>query len=359
MGSSPDGKFTELCRKKPDSYLLRRIVSRYFRNWSSAYVNSSLRGRKMKKKHVGSLLCIALACITLIGARYQEKPLDQTMSQLRINNAGALQSLYDQSGREMPGGGNHAMREGYAFLYHTTQGERLVYAVGNQMWGLTGQETMPATGETATAIAKTSDGILEISSAYKLDVEKNVLSIIRRIRNVSSELITLSLAQNYVDPRLFSDPEGISPGQASYSGAPLTTPNQILDEFLAKDMGMIFFTPSACSTIEGEKPSGCPPPPPCTLCLPPSQMEPYCDLCQQIDGPDAESCCAEGSLESIRPQARIYSTRVGPSVYYDAAMSFLPETAVLTLPPPSNSPEESKKSRAYLIIQIQLPAKFK
>lgn len=315
----------------------------------------------MKNKLFGSLLCISLVCITLMGAQYQKKPPDQTVSQLRISNAGALQSLYDQSGREMLGGGNHAMREGYVFLYHTGQGERLAYAVGNRLWGLTGQETTPATGETATAIAKTSDLILEISSGYKLDVEKNLLSIIRRIRNVSSELVTLSLAQNYVDPRLFSDPEGFPPGQAGYSGSPLTTPNRILDAFLGKDMGTILFTPLYCSTVGGDSSPprpDCSPPPPCPLCLQLPQMGSYCDLCRQVDGPGAEPCCAEGSLEGIRPQARIYSTRVGLSVDYDAAMSFLPETAVLTLPPPSKSPEESKKSRAYLIIQIQLPAKF-
>src|SRR5688572_23547218 len=109
------------------------------------------------------------------------------------------------------------MREGYVFRYHTRHGERMVYAVGNQLWGLTGQQTMPATGETAIAIARTSDGMLEISSKYKLDVEKNLLSIIRRIRNVSSELVTLSLAQNYIDPRLFSDQEDFPLDQAGYS----------------------------------------------------------------------------------------------------------------------------------------------
>jgi hypothetical protein len=334
---------------------------------------------KMKKKLFGSLLCIGLVGITLMGARYQKKPPAQTVSQLRISSAGALQSLHDQSGRELLGGGAHAMREGYVFRYQTRQGERLVYAVGNQLSGLTGQKTMPATGVTATAIAKTADGALEISSGYKLDVEKNQLSIIRRIRNVSTEPVTLSLAQNYVDPRLFSDPEtnhqlsikrrflmqpssggnagpvGFPPGRAGYSGSPLTTPNRILDEFLAKDIGMLRVGPTICATGV----NGCDPPPPCTLCLSLSQLESHCDLCQQVDGPDAEPCCAEGSSERIRPQARIYSTRVGRSVYYDAAMSFLPETAVLTLHPPSKSTEESKKSRAYLIIQIQLPAKFK
>src|SRR5262249_23504501 len=149
-------------------------------------------------------------------ARYHKMPSDQTVSQLRISNAGALQSIYDQSGGEMPGGGI-ALREGYVLLYHTTQGERLVYAVGKSLWGLTGQETIPAVGKTANAIAKTSDGILEISSEYKLDAEKNLLSIIREIRNVTSDPVTLSLAQNYVDPRLFSDQEGFSPGQAVYS----------------------------------------------------------------------------------------------------------------------------------------------
>jgi hypothetical protein len=299
----------------------------------------------MKKKPYWSLLCIGLVSITLMAARHQKKPPDQPVSQLRISIAGALQSPHDQYGGELLGGGNHAMREGYVFLYHTGQGERLAYAVGNQLWGLTGQETTPATGETATAIAKTSDGILEISSGYKLDVEKNLLSIIRRIRNVSSELVTLSLAQNYVDPRLFSDQEGFP----------------LLDVFLGKVMGTILFTPLYCSTDGGDSSpptTDCSPPPPCPLCLQLPQMGSYCDLCRQVDGTDAEPCCAEGTLEGIRPQARIYSTRVGLSVDYDAAMSFLPETAVLTLPPPSQSPEESKKSRAYLIIQIQLPAKF-
>jgi hypothetical protein len=312
----------------------------------------------MKKKLFGSLLFIGLMGLTLMGARYQEKPSDRTMSQLKISNVGALQGIYDQSGREMLGGGSHAMREGYVFLYHTRHGERLVYAVGKQLWGLTGQKTTPATGETATAIARTSDGILEISSGYKLDVEKNLLSIIRRIRNVSSELVTLSLAQNYVDPRLFSDQEGFPPGQAGYNSSPLTTPNQMLDEFLGKNMGaMTYLPPSQCGT--GGTAFGCTPPPPCPVCLPPPQLVSPCDLCQQLDGPDAEQCCAEGSSEGIQPQARIYSTRVGQSVYYDPAMSFLPETAVLTLPPPSKSAEESKKSQVYLIIQILLPAKFK
>jgi hypothetical protein len=309
---------------------------------------------KMKKKLFGSLLCICLMGITLMGARYQKKPPDQTLSQLRISNVGGLQSLHDQSGREMLGGGNHAMRDGYIFRYHTRHGERLVYAVGTQLWGITGQETMPASGETATAIAKTSDGMLEISSAYKLDVEKNLLSIIRRIRNVSSELVTLSLAQNYVDPRLFSDPEGFPPGQAGYSGSTLTTPNRILDKFLGNNMGvMVYLPPTQCGT--GGTEDSCAPPPPCPACLQSPQLESHCDLCQLVDGPDAEPCCAEGRSEGIQPQARIYSTRVGRSVYYDAAMSFLPETAVLTLPPPS----KSTKSQAYLIIQIRLPAKFK
>jgi hypothetical protein len=315
-------------------------------------------GGKMKKKLFGSMVCIGLIGMMLMGARYQKKSPDQSVSRLRINNAGALQSLYDQSGREMLGGDDHAMREGYVFLYHTRQGERLVYAVGKQLWGLTGQKTMPATGETTTAIAKTSDGILEISSAYKLDVEKNLLSIIRGIRNVSSELVTLSLAQNYVDPRLFSDPEGFSAGQAGYSSAPLTTPTRILNEFLVKNMGtMVYLPPTQCGT--GGTEDSCAPPPPCPLCLPEPQLDSSCDLCQQVDGPDAEPCCAEASPKGIQPQARIYSTRVGQSVYYDAAMNFLPETAVLTLPPPSKSTEESKKSQAYLIIQIQLPAKLK
>jgi hypothetical protein len=334
----------------------------------------------MKKKLFVSLLCIGLVGITLMGARSQKKPPAQTISQLKISSAGALQSLHDQTGRKLLGGGNYAMREGYVFRYQTRRGERLVYAVGKQLSGLTGQKTMPATGVTATAIAKTADGVLEISSGYKLDVEKNQLSIIRRIRNVSTESVKLSLAQNYVDPRLFSDqetnhqapkkrmflmqsnsggnagPVGFPPGQAGYSGSPLTTPNWILDEFLGKDMGVIAFgVPVICTTSEG----GCTPQPPCPLCLPPPELGSHCDLCQQVDGPDAEPCCAEGSSESIRPQARIYSTRVGRSVYYDAAMSFLPETAVLTLSPPSKSTEESKKSQAYLIIQFQLPTKFK
>jgi hypothetical protein len=323
---------------------------------------------KMKKKLFGSLLCIGLVGITLMGARRQKKPPAQTVSRLRISSAGGLQSLHDQSGRELLGGGNHAMREGYVLRYQTRQGERLVYAVGNRLSGLIGQKTMPATGVTATAIAKTADGALEISSGYKLDVEKNQLSIIRRIRNVSSESVTLSLAQNYVDPRLFSDPEanhqlsiekrfpiqpssgenagpvGFSPGQAGYSGSQLTTPNRMLDEFLGKDMGLIVVKPSDCIAGIG----GCPPDPICTKCVPPARLGAHCDLCQQVNGPDAEPCCAEGRLEGIRPQARIYSTRVGRSVYYDAAMSFLPETAVLTLHPPSTSMEESKKNREVI-----------
>jgi hypothetical protein len=336
----------------------------------------------MKKKLYWSLLCIGLVSITLMAARRQKKPPDQPVSQLRISSAGALQSPHDQYGGELLGGGNHAMREGYVFQYQTKQGERLVYPVGKQLSGLTRQKTMPATGVTATAIAKAADGVLEISSGYKLDVGKNQLSIIRRIRNVSSESVTLSLAQNYVDPRLFSDPEtnhqlstermflmqpssggnagpvGFPPGQAGYSGSPLTTPNRILDEFLGKDMGMIVFRSDDCTTgptgVEG-----CPPNDHCIGCVTPLRLGALCDLCQQVDGLDAETCCAEGISEGIQPQARIYSTRVGRSVYYDAAMSFLPETAVLTLHPPSKSPEESNESRAYLIMQIQLPTKFK
>jgi hypothetical protein len=334
----------------------------------------------MKKKLFGSLLCIGLVGITFMGAWSQKKPPAQTVRQLKISSAGALQSLHDQSSRALLGGGAHAMREGYVFRYQTGQGERLVYAVGTQMSGLTGQNTMPAAGVTATAIAKTADGALEISSGYKLDVNNNQLSIIRRIRNISSEPVTLSLAQNYVDPRLFSDPEtnhqlpkkrvflmqpnsggnagpvGLPHGQPGYSGSPLTTPNRILDEFLGGGMGMMFSGPSPICLTSG---GGCSPEPPCPLCVPPSQLGSYCDLCQHVDGPDAEPCCAEGSLEGLQPQARIYSTRVGRSVYYDAAMSFLPEAAILKLLPPSKSMEESKKSRAYLIIQIQLPAKFK
>jgi hypothetical protein len=100
----------------------------------------------MKKKLFGSLLCIGLVSITLMGTWRRKKPPTQTVSRLRISGAGALQSLYDQSGRELLGGGNHAMREGYVLRYQTRQGERLVYAVGNQLSGLTGQKTMPATG---------------------------------------------------------------------------------------------------------------------------------------------------------------------------------------------------------------------
>jgi hypothetical protein len=334
---------------------------------------------KMKKKLFASLLCMGLVGITLIGARYQERPPDQIVSQLRISSEGALQSLHDQDGRELLGGGDYAMREGYVFRYQTMQGERLVYAVGEQLSGLTGQTTMPATGVTATAIAKTADGVLEISSGYELDVTKNQLSIIRRIRNVSTASVALSLAQNYVDPRLFSDPETshqspikkmfptqlnsdgntgpveFPPGLAGYSGSPLTTPNLILEEFLDKNMGIAVVLPGSCSTSI----DSCSPPPPCTLCIPPPQWMSYCDLCKYVDGLDAEPCCAAVSLEGVRPQARIYSTQIGGSVYYDAAMNFLPETAVLTLPPPSNSTEEGKKSHAYLIIQIQLPTKFK
>jgi len=325
--------------------------------------------------------------MTLMGARYQKKPLDRTASQLRISGAGALQSLHDQSGGELLGGGAHAMREGYAFRYQTRQGEQLVYAVGKQMSGLTGQKTMPAAGVTATAIARTADGALEISSGYKLDLEKNQLSIIRRISNVSTEPVTLSLAENYIDPRLFSDtetnhqlapkrllptqpgsggntgPVSFPPGQVGYSGSQLTTPDRILGEFMGKGLGAAFIPPSSCSTGGGENilphTNDCSPNPPCPACIALPQLGANCDLCQYVDGPGADSCCAEGSSEGVQPQARIYSTRVGRNVYYDAAMSFLPETAVLTLPPPSTSTEESKKSRAYLIIQIQLPTKFK
>src|SRR5262245_767293 len=100
----------------------------------------------MKKSIFGSLLCIGLAGITLMGARYQIKRPTQTVSQLSISSAGALQSLRDRSGRELLGGGNYAMREGYVLRYKTGQGEQLVYAVGKQLSGLTGQKTMPATG---------------------------------------------------------------------------------------------------------------------------------------------------------------------------------------------------------------------
>jgi len=269
----------------------------------------------MKKKPYWSLLCIGLVSITLMAARHQKKPPDQPVSQLRISSAGALQSPHDQYGGELLGGGNHAMREGYVFQYQTKQGERLVYPVGKQLSGLTGQKTMPATGVTATAIEKTADGVLEISSGYKLDVGKNQLSIIRRIRNVSSESVTLSLAQNYVDPRLFSDPEpnheltikrfflthassggnagpvGFPPGQAGYSRSNLTTPNRILDAFLGKDMGMIASEPLlTCATGKG----GCTPQPPCPTCIQLSQLGSSCDLCRQVDGPDIVPCCTEG-----------------------------------------------------------------
>jgi hypothetical protein len=330
----------------------------------------------MKKNLFGSLLCIGLVGITLMGARYQNRPPAQTVSQLRISSAGALQSLLDQSGRELIGGGNHAMREGYVFRYQTRQGARLVYAVGKQLSGLTGQKTMQASGVTTTAIANTADGVLEISSEYKLDVKKNQLSIIRRIRNVSTESVKLSLAQNYVDPRLFSEPEtnhqlpikrmflmqrsfvgnagsvGFPPGQygppsVGWPGDQvgcMGPPNRIWDDFLGNDMGaMIHWGNDECT--------GCTTKEPCAVCL----LKCNCPLCPNYC-PEPGS---EPGSESLRPQARIYSTRVGRNVYYDAAMSFLPETAVLTLLPPSKSTEESKKSQAHLIIQIQLPAKFK
>jgi len=301
-----------------------------------------------------------------MGASYQNRPPAQTVSQLRISSAGALQSLLDQSGRELIGGGNHAMREGYVFRYQTRQGARLVYAVGKQLSGLSGQKTMPASGETTTAIAKTADGVLEISSEYKLDVKKNQLSIIRRIRNVSTESVKLSLAQNYVDPRLFSEPEtnhqlpikrmflmqpsfvmqpgfvdkeeyvGLPPGWVGFAG----DPKQIWNDFLGNDLGvMIHWLPDGCD--------GCTTKEPCVGCLLTSICKVY------------PASCSEPGSESLPPQARIYSTRVGRNVYYDAAMSFLPETAVLTLQPQSKSTEESKKNQAHLITQIQLPAKFK
>jgi hypothetical protein len=297
-----------------------------------------------------------------MGARYQKNPPAQTLSKLRITNAGALDSILDQSGGELLGGGNHAMREGYVFRYQTKQGERLVYAVGKQTSGLTYPKTMPATGVMATAIAKTADGVLEISSGYKLDVRKNQLSIIRKIRNVSTESVTLSLVQNYVDPRLFSDqetrippmqpsfdvkvgpgPVGFLPGQVGYSG----TLNRIRDDFLDQvkgDLGLPLGGPE-CS---------CPTPPPCPACLRAADLVEVCDLCQQVAGSDEKICCGRTSSESPRPQAQIYSTRVGRSVYYDAVVGFLPETAVLTLHPPSKSTQESKKSQAYVITEIQL-----
>lgn len=254
----------------------------------------------MKKKLLGSLLCISLAGITLMSARYQKKPSAQTVSQLKISSAGVLQSLHDQSDRELLGGGNQAMRESCVFRYQTRRRERLVYAVGKQLSGLTGQKTMPATGATATAIAKTADVALEISSGYKLDAEKNQPSINKRIHNVSTEAVTLSLAQDYVDPRLFSDPEtnhqlstkrmflmqpssgenagpvGFPPGQAGYSGSPLTTPNRILDELLGKDMGLIAVKTNDCVVDV----AGCPPDPPCVRCVSLLRPETLCDLCQ-------------------------------------------------------------------------------
>src|SRR5262249_38925537 len=144
---------------------------------------------------------------------------------------------------------------------------------------------------------KTADGVLENSGGYKLDVEKNQLSSVRRIRNVSSESVTLSLAQNYVDPRLLSDPEAnheltikwifltqassggnagpadFPPGQAGYSGSNLTTPNRILDAFLGKDMGMMASEPLlTCATSKGS----CTPQPPCPTCILLSQLGGSC-----------------------------------------------------------------------------------
>ena len=137
---------------------------------------------------------------------------------------------------------------------------------------------------------------------------------------------------------------GYPHGQMGYTGEP----KQTWDDLLGKCGGTMISWWEECG--------GCDPKPPCVGCFQSLQLPPLCDLCQDV----AEPCCgAEGGSERIQPRARIYSTRVGRSVYYDAAMRFLPETAVLTLHPQSKSTEESKKSQAYLIIQIQLPAKFK
>ena len=147
-----------------------------------------------------------------------------------------------------------------------------------------------------------------------------------------------------------------------------------LNYFLSKGRGMMIaprYTSSVHSKSECQ--GSCPPPPPCTVCLQLANLAEVCDLCKQVTGSDEELCCEKNSLkktssESLRSKTRIYSTQAGPRIYstrvgqgrqiayYDAAMSFLPKTAaLLTL----SSLESTQESRAYLIIQIQLPAKFK
>jgi hypothetical protein len=123
----------------------------------------------------------------------------QTSSQrFAISEHGTLLEVFDANGKSRFG---KIVGDGFDVRYEIRGKTMAASAIGTKIAGLQrGQVKLD--GQSATAIVKTSDSALEITSYFVLDESATRLIIGRRFRNVSSNPIFLQMVRDYVAPTL-------------------------------------------------------------------------------------------------------------------------------------------------------------
>jgi hypothetical protein len=163
-------------------------------------VNGAESRRRRNEKETGRV-CPAL--LFLIGLGMVHGSLSREGAQLpgqsfAISEHGTLLDLFEANGKSRF---DKPVNEGFEVQYEIATKTVSASAIGTETKGLQANPGKPKlNGQSATAIVKTEDGALEITSYFILDEKAKELIIGRKFRNISTNPILLQTVRDHVAP---------------------------------------------------------------------------------------------------------------------------------------------------------------
>jgi hypothetical protein len=155
----------------------------------------------MRVKLIALVIALVVACGLLIENGSSASPRRLHADQrLTVSPHGTLLELFETG---LPSQARRVGGDGFTLRYTTRGTTRSVFAREMSKSGLRlSFEPVIVDGNTATAVRRTADLSLEITSQYTFDHNTKMLTINRKFRNISKRRVTLQTLRNYIDPTL-------------------------------------------------------------------------------------------------------------------------------------------------------------
>jgi hypothetical protein len=155
----------------------------------------------MRVKLIALVIALLVASGLLIenGSSASPRPL-HAVQRLTVSPHGTLLELFETG---LPSQARRVGGDGFTLRYKTRGTTRSVLARERNSSGLRpSSEPVIVDGNTATAVRRTADLSLEITSQFTFDHNTKLLTIKRKFRNISKHPVTLQMLRNYIDPAL-------------------------------------------------------------------------------------------------------------------------------------------------------------